>query len=119
MATTGYLRRSEGGAAPYTSTVVFVVRKGNPRGIRDWSGWVIGGTLGLVVMIMGPLTGAGINPARSFGPALVGHHFGGFWHWIVVYAAGPVVGGVIAAIAYFYLFILPGKKGAAGLEPVG
>src|SRR5207248_4169160 len=90
----------------------------SPRGLRDWSGWVIGGTLGLVVMIIGPLTGAGINPARAFGPALVGHHFGGTGHWIVVYALGPIVGGVLAAVAYFYLFILPGKKGPIGMEPV-
>src|SRR3954465_12819008 len=41
----------------------------SPRGLKDWSGWVIGGTLGLVVMVIGPLTGAGINPDRAFGPA--------------------------------------------------
>jgi glycerol uptake facilitator protein len=91
----------------------------SPRGLRDWSGFVIGATLGGVVMIIGPLTGAGINPARAFGPALVGHHFGGFGHFVVVYVLGPVVGALIAAVGYFYLFILPGKKGAAGLEPVG
>jgi glycerol uptake facilitator protein len=91
----------------------------SPLGLKDWSGWVIGGTLGLVVMVMGPLTGAGINPARAFGPALVGHHFGGVGHWIVVYALGPTVGAVLAAVVYSYLFILPGKKGPVGMEPVG
>jgi len=91
----------------------------NPRGVRDWAGWAIGGTLGLVVMIIGPLTGAGVNPARSFGPALVAHHWGGLGHWIVVYALGPVVGAVLAAVSYSYMFILPGKKGPAGMEPVG
>jgi glycerol uptake facilitator protein len=91
----------------------------SPHGLKDWSGWAIGGTLGLVVMIMGPLTGAGINPARSFGAALVGHHFGGFGHFVVVYALGPVVGGVLAAVLYHYLFLAPGKKGPLGMEPVG
>jgi len=91
----------------------------SPLGIKDWAGWAIGGTLGLLVMIMGPLTGAGLNPARSFGPALVGHDFGGTTHWIVVYALGPVVGGVLAASVFFYLFLAPGKKGVLGMEPVG
>ena len=44
----------------------------NPKGARDWAGLVIGGTLGFAVMAIGPLTGAGLNPARSFGPSLVG-----------------------------------------------
>jgi len=92
----------------------------NPRASRDWAALVIGGTLGAAVMIIGPLTGAGLNPARSFGPALVGHFFPGTGlEWIVVFVLGPVVGGVLAATAYFYLFILPGKKGAVGMEPVG
>jgi glycerol uptake facilitator protein len=91
----------------------------SPRGLKDWSGLAIGATLGLVVMVIGPLTGAGINPARAFGPALVGHHFGGLGHFLVVYVLGPIVGAVLAAVVYFYLFILPGKKGPVGMEPVG
>ena len=43
----------------------------NPRATRDWAGLAIGGTLGFAVMIIGPLTGAALNPARWFGPALV------------------------------------------------
>ena len=92
----------------------------SPQGLKDWSGWVIGGTLGLVVMVIGPLTGASVNPARALGPALVGPHFDlSTFKWIIVYALGPIVGGVLAAVTYFYLFILPGKKGPVGMEPVG
>jgi glycerol uptake facilitator protein len=92
----------------------------NPRATRDWAAFVIGGTLGAAVMIIGPLTGAGLNPARSFGAAVVGHFFPGTaLEWIVVFVLGPVVGGVLAATGYFYLFILPGKKGSLGMEPVG
>ena len=75
----------------------------NPAGLKDWSGFAIGATLGLAVMIIAPLTGAGVNPARSFGPAVV----------------GPLIGALAAAFLYFQLLIAPGKKGVEGIEPVG
>ena len=40
-----------------------------------------------------------MNPARSFGPALVANDFTGLW----IYLAAPVVGGVIAALIYLFL----------------
>jgi len=51
-------------------------------------------------LIAVPLTGASMNPARSFGPALI--H--GQWldHWI--YWAGPILGAVTAALAYVMIF---------------
>ena len=91
----------------------------SPAGLKDWSGLAIGTTLGLIVMVFGPLTGAGVNPARSFGPALVGHHWDGPGHFVWVYVVGPVVGGLVAALLYTYVFTTPGKKGVAGMEPVG
>jgi glycerol uptake facilitator-like aquaporin len=91
----------------------------NPTGLKDWSGLVIGATLGLGVMVIAPLTGAGFNPARSFGPALVSGEFGGFADFVIVYCIGPIVGALLAAAVYFYMFILPGKKGTEGMEPVG
>lgn len=91
----------------------------NPRAARDWAAFVIAGTLGFVVMTLGPLTSAAVNPARAFGPALVSSEFGGAGDFIVAYVLGPVVGGVLAAAIYFYLFILPGRKEAGGMGPVG
>jgi MIP family channel proteins len=91
----------------------------NPAGLKDWAGFAIGATLGFLVMIFGPLTGAGLNPARSFGPALVGHAFDGVGHFVWVYTVAPVVGGTIAVLLYTFLFTTPGKKGVEGLEPVG
>jgi glycerol uptake facilitator-like aquaporin len=91
----------------------------NPAGLKDWAGLAIGTTLGLLVMIFGPLTGAGLNPARALGPALVGHAFDGIGHFVWVYAVAPVVGAVVAALLYTYVFTTPGKKGVEGLEPVG
>lgn len=91
----------------------------NPGALRDWAAFVIAGTLGLVVMVIGPLTGAGVNPARSFGPALVSGEFGGAGDFILVYVIGPVLGALIAAFVFFYMFIQPGKTGDKPMEPVG
>jgi MIP family channel proteins len=91
----------------------------NPRGLKDWAGLAIGTTLGMLVMIFGPLTGAGLNPARALGPALVGDAFGGFGDFVLVFTLAPIIGGVIAALLYTYVFTTPGKKGVEGLEPVG
>jgi MIP family channel proteins len=91
----------------------------NPRAARDWAALAIGGTLGLLVMVFAPLTGAGFNPARAFGPALVSGEFGGGGEFLLVYVVAPVIGAVLAAFFYFYLYIAPGKKGAGGMGPVG
>jgi glycerol uptake facilitator protein len=91
----------------------------NPRGQKEWAALVIGGTLGLGVMIMGPLTGAGFNPARSFGPAIVSEDGVDLGDFLLVYVLGPVLGALVAALAYFNLFMGEGKKGEGGMEPVG
>ena len=87
----------------------------NPVATRDWAGLAIGGVLGLQVMILGPLTGGSINPARWFGPALLaGWVFSHDW-WL--YIIGPLGGGVLGAIAYWYLFVEgPGPLRAATPE---
>jgi len=53
-------------------------------------------------MIGVPFTGASMNPARSFGPAVVAN----YWvnHWI--YWVGPIVGALFAAVFYNMIFIL-------------
>ena len=91
----------------------------NPRGARDWAAFAIGATLGAAVMILGPVSGAGFNPARAFGPALVGEFTEGAGTWILVWVIGPLLGALLAAFVYFQMFILPGRKGEEGLEPVG
>ena len=56
----------------------------------------IGGTVGLDALFGGPITGASMNPARSFGPALAS----GTWHDLWIYIAGPVIGAAIGVFAY-------------------
>jgi aquaporin Z len=54
--------------------------------------WAVGLAVGLCALVGGPLTGASMNPARSFGPALIG----GLWrsHWI--YWLAPLAGMLAA-----------------------
>ncbi len=91
----------------------------NPRATKEWAALAIGAALGMGVMVLAPLTGAGFNPARSFGPALVSGEFDGADTFLLVYVGGPVVGALLAAVLYFQIFIAPGKKGVGGAEPVG
>jgi MIP family channel proteins len=83
----------------------------NPKGARDWAGIVIGGALGFAVMAMGPLTGAGLNPARAFGPSLIG---GGepVGDFIVAYVLGPTVGALLAGVLYTALILAPEGRGS-------
>jgi len=53
------------------------------------------------ILAIGPLTGASMNPARSFGPAVAS----GYFEAQLLYWAAPIVGGVVAAVLYDYLFI--------------
>ena len=59
-------------------------------------GFGIGLTVAADILVGGPLTGASMNPARSFGPALAA----GFWndHW--VYWVAPILGASIASLVY-------------------
>jgi MIP family channel proteins len=91
----------------------------SPRGLKDWAGFAIGATLGMAVMVLAPLTGAGLNPARSFGPALVSNGWNGGGKFVLVYVVGPVIGAALAALVYQFLYIAPGKKEPGGMEPVG
>jgi aquaporin Z len=61
-----------------------------------FAGLAIGLTVGLEAASMGPITGASMNPARSFGPALVGS----IWqhHW--VYWIAPILGAQLAVLVY-------------------
>ena len=59
---------------------------------------------GANILIRGPFHGASMNPARAFGPALVG------WRWTKnwIYWVGPLVGGGLGAITYEYM-VMPSE----------
>ena len=64
-------------------------------------GWAIGLTVAADILAIGPLTGASMNPARSFGPALAS----GITEGQLVYWAGPIIGSILAAVIYDQLFL--------------
>jgi len=78
----------------------------NERGERAWAGWVIGATLGFAVMTLAPISGAGFNPARWFGPAIVSGTYDDGW----VYVVGPVLAALAAAFLYTALVLKPEGK---------
>lgn len=61
----------------------------------------IGLTISLGIFAIGPLTGAALNPARWFGPALATGDWTAAWVWIL----GPVAGGIIAGVGYWFLYL--------------
>ena len=71
----------------------------------------VGGfAVGLVVwfdtLVGGPLTGAAMNPARAFGPALVA----GQWVAHAVYWVGPILGGILAALLWEWVLLPPRQR---------
>jgi len=81
-------------------TVIFMtaVHKKAAAGIQGIS---IGGMVFLLHIVGVPLTGASMNPARTFGPALAS----GFWEFHWVYWVGPIIGGIIAGLIMNYVFV--------------
>ena len=66
------------------------------RSAKAVGGLAIGLAITMDIFATGAISGAAMNPARWFGPAIIGGHWDDFWIWIV----GPIVGAVAAA----YLF---------------
>ena len=72
------------------------------RGVfKSVAGLPIGFVLIFDTLIGGFLTGASMNPARSFGPALLAWQWKDFW----IYIAGPLAGGIVAASVYWFSFL--------------
>jgi glycerol uptake facilitator protein len=73
------------------------------RSPTEHAGIVIGGVVVAIIMIVGPVTGASLNPARAFGPELVSAIGGGVTHWaqlIPVYVLPGLAGSALAALVY-------------------
>ena len=81
-----------------TAFLMFVIMAvaTDTRAVGAGAAIAIGGTVALDSLFGGGVTGASMNPARSFGPALVAGEWKDFW----VYVAGPVLGALVGAGAY-------------------
>lgn len=99
--------------------VIFATAIDSEGAFKMIAGLAIGFVILMDIMMGGPFTGASMNPARTFGPALAG----GFWddHW--VYWVGPVAGGIVAAVVYDLALLRPreqrGFAGGGAEEPAG
>jgi MIP family channel proteins len=64
-----------------------------PRGVAAMA---IGSALAAAILISGPISGAGVNPARAIGPMILTGRFNGWW----AYLTAPVIGGALAVATY-------------------
>ncbi|MEA2146941.1 MAG: glycerol uptake facilitator protein [Solirubrobacteraceae bacterium] len=91
------------GTAVLMFTILGIVDGRSPS---DLAGLVIGGVVIAIIMVVGPITGASLNPARAFGPELVSAFGGGATHWnqlLPVYILPGLVGSGVAAVAYDFI----------------
>ncbi len=74
----------------------------DPRAPKGWAGLIIGLAVACAIMVVGPLTGGSLNPARTFGPYLASALFGAGppWEQFPLYWVGPFLGGAAAAFVY-------------------
>jgi MIP family channel proteins len=88
----------------------------DPRGaFKSIAGLAIGLTISVDVLAGGPLTGAAMNPARAFGPELVGNFWGEGW----IYWLGPILGALVAGLLYEYLYLRPPQPPVVGTVESG
>ncbi len=80
---------------------VFATAVDEKGAFRSIAGFGIGLSITLGILVAGPLTGAALNPARAFGPALAATH----WANHGVYWVGPLAGGFAAGLLYDSLYL--------------
>lgn len=74
----------------------------DPRAEKGFAGLMIGLSVACAIVVFAPLTGASLNPARTFGPYLSSALFGADtpWEQFPLYCVGPLLGAIAAALTY-------------------
>ncbi|KAJ3392799.1 hypothetical protein HDU92_008155 [Lobulomyces angularis] len=97
------------GTAILTFTIFSLTDQNNKAVIKGMAPLFIGFTVAILTVLFSPLSQAGFNPARDFGPRIVAYFAGwnsvaipgpqrGFWVFIV----GPIIGAIIGGGLYFF-----------------
>jgi glycerol uptake facilitator protein len=75
------------------------------RAPSGFAGIIIGFIVYGIIILVGPITGAALNPARQIGPELLGGLAGAKTHLdqLWVYIAGPIAGGLVGAFLYEFV----------------
>ena len=91
--------------ATFTLVLAVMALAVDRRAAAGFAGLMIGLAVGAGILLIGPLTGGSLNPARTFGPLLASSVFDGDTNWgdLWLYVVGPVVGGGLAALAYVFV----------------
>lgn len=66
------------------------------KATKSFAGLAIGTTVGLEALFAGPISGASMNPARSFGPAVMS----GNMHFLWIYLTATILGSIVAVVIY-------------------
>src|SRR3954447_3197706 len=90
--------------------VIFATAADERGTFKQIAGLAIGFTITLDILLAGGLTGAAMNPARAFGPELIGNHWANWWVWYL----GPFAGAAIAAVVYELLYLRPDRPAVVG-----
>ena len=91
------------GTAILLFTILGIVDTRSPEG---WAGLVIGLVIVAIIITVGPITNASLNPARAFGPLVVTTIHGGVHNWtqqLLAYVPGNLIGAAVACLAYDWM----------------
>lgn len=77
--------------------ILFVTQSHNRRISRGLLGIAVGSTIAFDVFFGAPISGASMNPARTFGPAVMNLNFEYFY----IYVIAPLIGGLLAFLAFY------------------
>ncbi len=89
------------------------------RAVPGWAPMAIGSVVFAIIILLGPATGAAINPARYLGTVFMQDGFGGTVSWAQVpaYVIGELVGGVLGGLAYVFIGRVRADAAMTSLAP--